>query len=61
MLNLSGMMLQWEEIELKIFDDTGLYSVFFGEQISGPLMPSLIYMLAFESMEERNANWKKSY
>ena len=36
--------------ELKIFDDTGLYSVFFGEQISGPLMPSLTYMLAFESM-----------
>ena len=45
--------------ELKIFDDTGLYSVFFGEQISGPLMPSLIYMLAFESIEERNDNWKK--
>jgi len=45
--------------ELKIFDDTGLYSVFFGEQISGPLMPSLTYMLAFESMEERNTNWKK--
>ena len=45
--------------ELKIFDDTGLYSVFFGEQISGPLMPSLTYMLAFESIQERNANWKK--
>ena len=45
--------------ELRIFDDTGLYSVFFGEQISGSLMPSLTYMLAFESMEERNANWKK--
>ncbi len=45
--------------ELKIFDDTGLYSVFFGEQVSGPLMPALTYMLAFESMDERNTNWKK--
>jgi hypothetical protein len=45
--------------EFSIFDVTGLYSVFFGEQISGPLMPALTYMLAFESMEERNNNWEK--
>ena len=45
--------------EFSIFDVSGLYSVFFGEQISGPLMPALTYMLAFKSMEERNNNWEK--
>ena len=45
--------------EFTIFDTTGLHSVFFGEQVSGPLMPALTYMLSFESMEERNANWSK--
>ena len=45
--------------EFSIFDATGLNSVFFGEHISGPLMPALTYMLAFESMEERNINWEK--
>ena len=47
--------------EFTIFDTTGLHSVFFGEQVSGPLMPALTYMLSFESMEERNANWSKFY
>ncbi|MEK9613973.1 MAG: NIPSNAP family protein [Flavobacteriaceae bacterium] len=45
--------------ELSIFDQTGLHSVFFGEQVSGPLMPALTYMLSFQSMEERDANWEK--
>ena len=45
--------------ELAIFDTTGLHSVFFGEQVSGPLMPALTYMLSFNSMEERDANWTK--
>ena len=49
---------EWEG-KLKIFKNTGLHSVFFGEQISGPSMPSLAYMLAFKSMEERNINWEK--
>lgn len=45
--------------EFAIFDATGLHSIFFGEQVSGPLMPALTYMLSFSSMEERNTNWKK--
>jgi hypothetical protein len=49
----------FNEEEFAIFDETGLHSVFFGEQVSGPLMPALTYMLSFNSMEERNANWKK--
>ena len=45
--------------EFQIFEATGLHSVFFGEQVSGPLMPALTYLLAFSSMEERDANWEK--
>jgi hypothetical protein len=45
--------------EFSIFEDTGLHAVFFGEQIAGPLMPALTYLLAFSSMEERNENWDK--
>jgi hypothetical protein len=45
--------------EFSIFEATGLHSVFFGEQVSGPLMPALTYMLSFSSMEERDANWDK--
>ena len=45
--------------ELTIFEDAGLHSVFFGSQVSGPLMPALTYILAFKDMEERNRNWNK--
>ena len=45
--------------ELTIFEETGLHAVFFGSQVSGPLMPALTYMLSFKDMEERNANWNK--
>lgn len=44
--------------ELKIFRDTKLNSVFFGEIIAGEHQPCLTYMLAFKNMEERDANWK---
>lgn len=45
--------------EFKIFKDVGLRSVFFGEQISGPQMPNLTYMLAFKDMEDHDATWEK--
>ncbi len=44
--------------EIEVFRKTGLYPVFFGKTIAGPLMPNLIYMLGFESITERDANWK---
>jgi NIPSNAP len=44
--------------EIKIFKDTKLNSVFFGEVIAGEHQPCLTYMLAFKDMEERDANWK---
>ncbi|MCA6075110.1 NIPSNAP family protein [Fulvivirga sedimenti] len=49
-------MFNVEEIDL--FYKTGLHPVFFGDMISGPFRPSLVYMLGFKDMEERDANWK---
>ncbi|WP_020570759.1 NIPSNAP family protein [Neolewinella persica] len=43
--------------EIKLFLKVGLHPVFFGKMISGPYRPSLVYMLHFRNMEERNANW----
>ncbi|MBI1389772.1 MAG: NIPSNAP family containing protein [bacterium] len=43
--------------EVPIFRKTGLHPVFFGETLFGTGMPNLTYMLAFESMEERDKNW----
>ncbi len=48
-------MFNDEEIEL--FYKTKLHPVFFGEMIAGPYRPSLVYMLNFKDMAERDANW----
>ena len=56
---VSRKIAMFNEGELTIFKDTGLHSVFFGEQVSGPNMPSLTYLISFNSMEERNTNWGK--
>jgi len=45
--------------ELDLFHETGLHPVFFGNMISGPYRPALVYMLHFKDMAERNANWGK--
>lgn len=45
--------------ELDVFKEVGLHSVFFGQNISGPQMPCLTYLLGFKDMEERDANWAK--
>ena len=45
--------------EFPVFDRSGLHTVFFGQTISGDNMPNLIYMLCFDSLDERDANWKK--
>ncbi len=45
--------------EIAIFRKVGLHPVFYGETLVGSKMPNLTYMLAFESMEEQKANWRK--
>ena len=43
--------------EIKIFRDVGLHPVFFGQTVAGPLMPNLVYMLAFTDMQQRDKHW----
>jgi hypothetical protein len=45
--------------EIDIFRKTGLAPVFFGSDRIGPNLPSLTYMLVFESMAAREENWRK--
>ncbi|UCD51859.1 MAG: NIPSNAP family protein [Phycisphaerales bacterium] len=45
--------------EIDIFRKTGLNPVFFGRTLTGDKMPNLTYMLVFNSMDERQANWKR--
>ena len=49
-------MFNDEEIDL--FYRTGLNPVFFGDMIIGPNRPTLVYMLHFRDMEERDKNWQ---
>ncbi len=44
--------------EVPIFIDAGLYPVFFGEMIAGPLRPCLVYMVNCKDMEAHAAGWK---
>jgi hypothetical protein len=43
--------------EIKVFQDTGLTPVFFGETIFGQLMPNLSYMCVFKDMADRDKKW----
>ena len=45
--------------EIKVFRDTGLTPVFFGETLFGQLMPNLTYMVAFKDMADRDKSWDK--
>jgi len=45
--------------EIKLFRETGLNPVFFGQTLVGTKMPNLTYMLAFKDMDEQKAAWKK--
>jgi len=44
--------------EVPIFIDAGLYPVFFGEMIAGPLRPCLVYMVNCKDMGAHSAGWK---
>ena len=44
--------------EIKIFRDTGLTPVFFGESLIGAGLPNLTYMIVFDDMAAHDKNWK---
>lgn len=43
--------------EIDIFKKVGFHPVFFGEKLIGQRWPNLTYMLASESVEDRNKHW----
>ena len=60
--NLSASLTKikmFEEGEIAIFRKTGLLPVFFGQTVVGTGLPSLTYMLAYDSVEAREENWRK--
>jgi len=49
----------FNEGEIDIFKKTGLEPVFFGESVFGQKQPNLTYMLWYDSLSAREANWSK--
>ncbi len=49
----------FNEAEISIFRGVGMTPVFFGETIVGPKMPNLTYMLAFDSLSDREKAWDR--
>ncbi|HBT77140.1 MAG TPA: hypothetical protein DEB39_09485 [Planctomycetaceae bacterium] len=43
--------------ELKLFRETGIHPVFFGETLFGGLMPNLTYLVAADSPEAMDQSW----
>lgn len=48
----------FENGEIELFRKNNLLPVFFGEMIAGPRMPNLTYMVAFDNLAAREANWR---
>ena len=44
--------------EVQLFDDLKFNAVFYGEVISGPKMPNLMYLTTFSDQESRDSHWK---
>ncbi len=44
--------------EIKLFEQLEFNAVFYGEVISGPKMPNLMYMTTFSDQESRDNHWK---
>lgn len=45
--------------EIQIFNRLGFNPVFYGRVLSGSHMPNFMYMPVFESVDHRNAQWKR--
>jgi hypothetical protein len=55
---LARKIKMFEEAEIGIFRRLGMRPVFFAETIIGSRMPNLTYMLAFDSLADRETKWK---
>ncbi len=52
-------VMMFDDEEIALFDKVKMGSVFFGKMVIGPYMPCLVYMLAFDNMDERSAAWSR--
>jgi hypothetical protein len=48
----------FNEAEMAIFDKVGVHPVCYGETLSGPHMPSLMYLTWYKDKESHDASWK---
>ncbi|MEY3922005.1 MAG: hypothetical protein RL634_1766 [Bacteroidota bacterium] len=44
--------------EIDLFARLNFNAIFYGEVVSGPTMPNLMYMTSFENKDDRDAHWK---
>jgi len=56
--SLAKKIGMFEDGEIDLFRKFGLLPVFFGEMIAGGKMPNLTYMVAFDDLAAREANWR---
>ncbi len=56
-VTLARKVKMFNDGEIGIFQRLGMMPVFFGETVSGPQMPNLIYMLSFDSLAARDRLW----
>lgn len=47
--------------EVKLFDRLGCNAVFYGEVISGPKMPNLMYMTTYKDLKTRDQKWEEFF
>jgi hypothetical protein len=52
-------IMMFDDEEIALFLKLGLNPIFFGNMISGPYCPSLVYMLEFPDMQSRNERWQQ--
>ncbi|MCX6587421.1 MAG: NIPSNAP family protein [Acidobacteria bacterium] len=57
--SLAEKIRMFNEGEIAIFQKTGLNPVFFGETIIGEKQPNLTYLLWYDSLAAREANWSR--
>lgn len=55
---LAKKIAMFNKDEISIFNRLGFNPVFYGRVLSGSRMPNLMYMPIFNSVDERNAQWK---
>jgi hypothetical protein len=58
-MSLRKKIGMFDDGEIDLFRKNGLLPVFFGKTIAGGRMPNLTYMVAFDNLAAREANWRK--